>query len=238
MQVRIAMKYFTKKSLDFLKELEQNNDREWFHANKSRFQNDLEVPFRDLIENLIDEFQAIDPKIVITAKEAIFRIYRDVRFSSDKSPYKTHMSAIISAGGRKNLIVPGFYVELQKDKMMLYAGIYNPDTKTLEKIRYYIAEHGIEFKKLIADKDFVKVFGEIQGEKSKIIPKQFKEEFGSVKTVESHKVKLSDNAYKKLQALDQCCKLFQCENWLKARLKDENKHKDINDFIRDKLNNK
>ena len=63
------MKYFTKKSLDFLKELEQNNDREWFHANKSRFQNDLEVPFRDLIENLIDEFQAIDPKIVITAKE-------------------------------------------------------------------------------------------------------------------------------------------------------------------------
>lgn len=176
MQVRIAMKYFTKKSLDFLKELEQNNDRDWFHANKSRFQNDLEIPFRDFIENLIDEFQAIDPKIVITAKEAIFRIYRDVRFSNDKSPYKTHMSAIISAGGRKNLIVPGFYVELQKDKMMLYAGIYNPDTKTLEKIRYYIAEHGVEFKKLIADKDFVKVFGEIQGEKSKIIPKQFKED--------------------------------------------------------------
>lgn len=67
---------------------------------------------------------------------------------------------------------------------------------------------------------------------------EYEEEFGSVKTVESHKVKLSDNAYKKLQALDQCCKLFQCENWLKARLKDENKHKDINDFIRDKLNNK
>lgn len=167
--------YFTKETLSFLKGLTENNNRDWFNQHKEQFKKYAEVPFHQFVDKLIEKIKEIDPRITVTSKEAVFRIYKDIRFSKDKTPYKEHLSALISPGGRKDHTTPGLYFELSKDGLQIYSGIYQPDTKQLLKIRQYIADHLKEFKKAIADKRFVKRYGKILGEKNKVIPADLKE---------------------------------------------------------------
>ncbi len=169
------MSHFTKEFQTFFKELEKNNNREWFHANKKRYEAYVKKPFEEFIALMIDKLQAFDPAIVITPKDAIFRIHRDVRFSKDKSPYKVQVSAIISKGGRKDMSTPGIYLELNHEKFGIYSGAYMPDKHQLQGIREAIASDTKTFKKLIKAKAFVNKFGNIQGEKNKRIPKEFQE---------------------------------------------------------------
>jgi len=169
------MIYFDKACLAFFKELEKNNQREWFHANKKRYETDVKKPFERFIEVMIDKMQVIDPNIIITPKDAIFRIHRDVRFSKDKSPYKLHVSAAIAKGGRKDMASPGIYLELNHKHFGIYSGVYRPDKNQLQGIREGIASDPKTFKKLISAKSFVNKFGTIQGEKNKRIPKEFQE---------------------------------------------------------------
>ena len=167
--------YFTKNFLKFLKDLEKNNNRDWFKANKKRFDEDVKVPFENFIGVMIDKMQEKDPGIIITPKDAIFRIYRDVRFSKDKSPYKTQMSAILSKGGRKDMSTPGVYLEMSPGKFSIYSGAYMPDKNQLQGIREAIASDLKGFKKLINGASFKKKFGEIKGDKNKRLPKEFME---------------------------------------------------------------
>lgn len=167
------MSHFTKESLKFLKQLESNNNREWFTDNKQRYLEHIKEPFESFIGDLIEEMAPYFDGINITAKEAIFRIYRDVRFSKDKSPYKTKISAIVSPGGRKDKTIPGIYLEITAKTMGLYSGLYQPDTKQLKNVRYHIIHNMDEFKRLINETKFVKEFGEIQGEKNKRIASEF-----------------------------------------------------------------
>lgn len=167
--------FFTKEITSFLKELTENNNREWFNLNKDRFKKHAEQPFHLFIDKLIEKIKEKDPRITITSKEAVFRIYRDIRFSSDKTPYKEYLSALISPGGRKDPNTPGVYLELKKDGVNIYSGVYEPDPKQLLKIRKYIASHLKEFEKAITDKKFVKRFGKILGEKNKVLPAELKE---------------------------------------------------------------
>lgn len=169
------MAYFTRDFLDFFRELKENNDREWFNANKKRFKSNVEKPFLEFIQAAINRFQKYEPSILITPKEAVFRIYRDVRFSKDKSPYKDHMGAVVAPGGRKGDLMGGAYLELNGTGPKLYGGIYKPDKKKLENIRYHIAANQDEFSTLIEDPKFKKIFSEIQGEKNKRLPKEFDE---------------------------------------------------------------
>lgn len=169
------MKYFTNKTKKFLADLEVNNNRDWFHENKNLYKEHVEVPFEGFITDCIEGLRGDYPNMTLTPKEAIFRIYRDVRFSKDKSPYKTHASAIISPGGRKNYAIPGIYIELQANQINIYAGVYEPDKTSLEKIRQHIAKNAKQFQSLIEDKNFLKSYGEIKGNKSKILPKELKE---------------------------------------------------------------
>ena len=169
------MIFFEVDFLNFLADLEVNNNREWFNANKNRFKTKVETPFQTFIERMIVLLQKEDPRIKMTAKESIFRIYKDVRFSKDKSPYKTHMSALITAFGKKEISAPGFYLEFRADRFHIYSGIYEPGPEILHKIRTYIATHLNEFKKLYLSKSFIERFGEIRGEKNKVISKEFKE---------------------------------------------------------------
>jgi uncharacterized protein (TIGR02453 family) len=168
------MQYFSLKTQKFLGDLEINNNRDWFNENKSRFKEDIELPFEKFISDLIEELKKLNPNLNISAKEAIFRIYRDIRFSKDKTPYKIHMSAIISQGARKDYTSPGMYIELKANEIRLYFGVYEPDSKSLLRLRTFIAHHSIELNKLITAKKFIDTFGEIKGEKSKVIPKEFK----------------------------------------------------------------
>ncbi|MBK9960613.1 MAG: DUF2461 domain-containing protein [Saprospiraceae bacterium] len=168
------MIFFEVDFLNFLADLEINNNREWFNANKDRFKAKVEAPFHSFIGRVIELLQKENPKFTITPKEAIFRIYKDVRFSKDKTPYKTHMSALISSYGKKEISAPGLYLEFSADNLHIYSGIYQPDPQSLYKIRTHIAKNQKEFLKLYSSKSFTQTFDVIKGEKNKVIPAEFK----------------------------------------------------------------
>jgi uncharacterized protein (TIGR02453 family) len=124
---------------------------------------------------MIDRAAAVDDRFAGEAKDAIFRINRDIRFSKDKSPYKLQMGAVIAPGGRKEgMGIPGMYLELSPAHFRFYSGVYMPEKEVLYNIRDYIMKHSKELDKLVSDKEFVSKFGELRGEKNKVLPKEFK----------------------------------------------------------------
>jgi uncharacterized protein (TIGR02453 family) len=165
----------TKDTLQFLAELAANNEREWFHANKARYERDVKKPFEAFIGAVIERVQAVDPGVLILPKQAVFRINRDTRFSANKSPYKTHLSAVISPFGSKGKEYPGFYIHVEAEKMMLGGGAYFLEKDSLQKVRTVIAEEVAPFRKIIEAPDFVQRYGEVQGEKNKRLPADFQE---------------------------------------------------------------
>ncbi len=169
------MAYFTKDFLKFIKDLNKNNNRDWFNANKSRYIEHVKEPFEAFVQVMIDEMQKLDRNVLITPKDAIFRIYRDTRFSKDKTPYKTHISAIVSRGGRKNKSSPGIYIQFSAEDARIYSGAYELDKNALQNVREGITSNLKEFNSLINDRKFKNKFGEVLGEKNKRIPKEFQE---------------------------------------------------------------
>lgn len=123
-----------KQILAFLSELEKNNNREWFTENKSRYLEALEV-FRELAASLIEGISSFDPTLDgIDAKQSVFRIYKDVRFSKDKLPYKTHFGCWMTKGGRKSDDA-GYYFHLEPGKSFAAAGVWMPPAEQLKLIR-------------------------------------------------------------------------------------------------------
>lgn len=165
----------TKEFVAFFKELSQNNEKEWFHANKKRYEKQVKEPFYDLVQDVINKMQALDPQVNIQPKDAVFRINRDIRFSKDKSPYKTYVAAVVSRAGRKNTAIPGMYFHIAADELLIGGGCHQPDKDVLYAIRSAIAANPDRVKKLQKDKRFREVFGEIEGEKNKILPAEFKD---------------------------------------------------------------
>lgn len=161
----------TQKSLDFLKDLAKNNNRDWFHANKARYEADLKKPFEHFIGQIIQEVKKVDPRIIIDPKKAIFRINRDTRFSKDKSPYKTNVGAYIAPS--KDL--PGYYIHLDQGTFMLAGGAYSLEKEPLYQIRQHIARYPQQFQDIIQQADFLAKFETIQGEKNKKLPVEFQE---------------------------------------------------------------
>lgn len=169
------MAYFTPDFIEFFAELREHNTREWFTSQKKRYENQVKKPFEVFVAEMIRRMREINPAIVLEPKEAIFRIHRDTRFSADKTPYKTHMSAIIGEGGRKEFAKPGMYIELTNTYARVYSGVYEPSKEQLEALRYGIMDQTEAFNQLIADPQFVQFFETIRGERNKILPKPFKE---------------------------------------------------------------
>ena len=170
------MAYFTQDFIDFFKELTDNNQREWFHANKKRYETSVKKPFQSFVQLMIDRVQEVDKTVVIAPKDAIFRINRDIRFSADKTPYKTNVSAIVSSGGKKHKDVPnGMYFEFGADRASIYGGAYMLDKNQLQLVREGIASDLSGFEKLIKEKDFDTKFGGLHGDEHKRLPKEFKE---------------------------------------------------------------
>lgn len=111
----------------------------------------------------------------LEAKDCIFRINRDIRFSKDKTPYKLNRSAVLVEGGKKNHTTPGLYFEMGPEDVRVYGGVYQLDKDQLLEVREAIAENLDEFKKAYSDATFLDVFGEIHGDKNKVLPKHLKE---------------------------------------------------------------
>lgn len=167
------MSYFTEDFIAFFSELAQNNDKTWFEANKKRFEKSAKKPFEEFIGEMIARINAVDPSVAITPKDAIFRIYKDVRFSKDKSPYKTHLGAVISAGGRKDMITPGMYLQLDAEHVRIYGGLYMPSTQQVYQVRQAIAGNLQHFDALLNEKAFKEKYGAVSGEQHKRVPKEF-----------------------------------------------------------------
>jgi len=169
------MPYFEPQFLDFFKELAANNHKNWFDENRKTYETYVKNPFLVFIQDLIDALRKKGIEISPEAKNAIYRINRDVRFSKDKTPYKLFASALISETGKKDNSLPGFYVEFNPEKIAVFAGIYMPDKDQIFKIRTYIAQNLEQFSAIIYDPKFVQQYGTIQGESQVRIAKEFKE---------------------------------------------------------------
>ena len=142
-----------------------NNNREWFNANKGRWLA-IRADFEVFTQTLIDEMVKLDPSLGnLKAKSCMYRIYRDVRFSQDKRPYKTHIACFLPTGGRKNMGVPGYYLQLGQEDYGLHGncslggGIFMPSPEALFAIRQEIFYNIDEFKAIMAEPAYKKLFG-------------------------------------------------------------------------------
>lgn len=169
------MSWFTAEFESFFRELKVNNNKPWFDANKSRYELHVKKPFEKFVGDAIVRMQKYDPQCRIEPKDAIFRIYKDVRFAKDKTPYKVHASAIITKGGRKAMDEPGIYLEIGSGHLRVYGGVYMPSTDQLKAIRQEIQFNEDEFSKALADKRFAKFYKTIRGEQNKRLPAELTE---------------------------------------------------------------
>ena len=161
-----------KETLDFLKKLDKNNDREWFNEHKAAFTAAKEN-ITALTGYLIGQISKFDAEISGTLPEdCVFRIYRDIRFSKNKNPYKNNLGAYIAPGGRKSMS-PGYYYHIQPGQCFIAAGLHMPESSELLKVRKAIAERSDDFLKIVRSKSFKERFGELHGEKLKAMPKGF-----------------------------------------------------------------
>ena len=147
-----------KSTLDFIKNLKKNNEREWFDANKEKYLS-AKSNVDSFVEDVIKSFTSFDKSLAgLKAKDCVFRIYRDVRFSKDKSPYKTNMGAGINRGGKK-MEIAGYYLHIEPGKTMIAGGRWMPSADHLKKIRQEIDYNGKQLHKILSDKNFKKLFG-------------------------------------------------------------------------------
>jgi uncharacterized protein (TIGR02453 family) len=155
-----------KSTLAFLTKIKANNNRDWFEKNKG-----LYVAAKEDVEKSIDEIingiRKFDKRIPadLAAKKCVFRIYRDVRFSKDKRPYKNNLGASINPGGKKD-VSPGYYIHVQPGASFIAGGMWMPEAANLHKIRQEIDYNLKEFQKITNDKTFKKTFGTLSTEDS------------------------------------------------------------------------
>ncbi len=143
--------------LSFLAALKRNNNREWFEANREKFET-LKQDFINVVGQIIEGIGTADPAIKsLNAKDCIFRQYRDIRFSKDKTPYKTHIGAYMNKGGKKTNTA-GYYIHIEPGQSLIAGGLYHPETVHLRNVRQEIDYNLREWEQLTGDKNFKKYF--------------------------------------------------------------------------------
>jgi uncharacterized protein (TIGR02453 family) len=153
----------------FLRELRDNNNRPWFHARKERY-DALQQAFLAEVQELIDRIASFDPELSgLEAKDCFFRIYRDIRFSPDKSPYKTHLGAYMARGG-KNSEYAGYYFHLEPDGSLLSGGIWMPPSPLLKRLRKDIYDQMDEFATILEEPSFKETFSALEGDTLSRLP--------------------------------------------------------------------
>jgi len=155
---------FSMAGIRFLARLKKNNNRQWFSKHKSEYEDSVKLPMQSLIATLKSLVAKFAPEFDLHPKRSIFRIYRDTRFSKDKTPYKTHVAAVFHLKGSWQESA-GFYIHIEPGGVYLGGGIYMPDGSQLKKIRAAIAEKSDEFLSIIQSSAFKKRFGQVEGDK-------------------------------------------------------------------------
>jgi uncharacterized protein (TIGR02453 family) len=169
-------------TLKFLSQLKKNNNKPWFDAHRAQYEA-ARIDFSNFIQLLIEALQKSDTTITgITAKDSQFRINRDVRFSKDKRPYKDNFGAFIARGGKKSIFA-GYYFHLAPGNSFIGGGLWQPEPANLKKVRQEIDYNWDEFKSIVTNKNFKKIFGDLyKGEDMSLkrMPKGYAEDHPAI----------------------------------------------------------
>ena len=160
-----------KRILSFLENLKQNNNRDWFNEHKEEY-NELRSYFEERVDELIKLLLPYDEELAgLKASDCMYRIYRDIRFSYDKTPYKTYFSAYMAKGGKKS---PrgGYYLHIEPGNCIL-SGVWSPEPKLLRQLRQAVFDNVEEFQEIMEHPDFKRMYQGLDGEKLKIVPRPF-----------------------------------------------------------------
>lgn len=165
--------YFSPQAIQFLRGLVRNNRRDWFNARKDVYERELKEPLLALIEEINGELMDFAPEHIRPAPKCMFRIYRDTRFSPDKTPYKKHVSAWWARQGLEKKSGGGFYFHLSARELVIAAGVYMPEREQLLAIRSHLMEHHEEFRQLSNARKLHKLMNEFDGLRLSRPPKGF-----------------------------------------------------------------
>lgn len=214
----------TKEALQFLEDLVANNNTDWMHANKKRYEQ-YKKDYHAFIAGLLAEMKTLDPKLDdLEVKNCTFRINRDIRFSKDKSPYRTNMGVWFTQNKfRKNS--PGYYVHFEKGNCFIAGGVWCPEPSELKQIRREIAFFHDDLEKIVADASFKKEYGDLSREAENVLKKAPKDFDPNHPAIEFLKLK----SFTASQPIDE--KLFTDKNFNKTVAQKLIALKPLNDFL-------
>jgi uncharacterized protein (TIGR02453 family) len=164
---------FPQEGIDFFRRLSRNNRREWFLPRKAVFEERVKQPMRELVEALDAALARFAPEHVTDPERAIYRFYRDTRFSPDKSPYKDRIAATFPRRGLTRHEGASYYFSVSHKEVAIGGGVYMPTPETLAAMRRDIATRHEEFRRILAARALRSLFGEMQGEALSRVPKGF-----------------------------------------------------------------
>ncbi len=169
-------------TLQFLRDLTAHNDKPWFEANKPRYET-AKKNVEDIVTKILEGCAAFEPALAdLKAKQCVFRIYRDVRFSKNKDPYKNNMGAWFNKGGKKAPFA-GYYLHIEPGNSFLAGGLYMPESAILKNVRQEIDYNADEFKGILSSPKFKKTFGGLTDHKLKTTPKGYDKEHPEIETL-------------------------------------------------------
>jgi len=166
---------FTPKGLQFFRQLERNNDRDWFAARKGVYEAEVKGPMLAVVAAINEELRSFAARLVTEPKRALYRIYRDTRFAKDKTPYKDHQGAMFFDARLSKNAAAGFYVGVSHKELDVAGGMYMPGPDELAAVRAAIANKPKEIEKITSDKSLAKLAGPLRGAKLARLPKGFEE---------------------------------------------------------------
>jgi uncharacterized protein (TIGR02453 family) len=170
---KAAFTAFPEEGLRFLRSLKRNNNRDWFNRHKATYETALKRPMEELIVALSADFARFAPEMIATPKASSYRIYRDTRFSADKSPYKTHVAAVFPRSGLAKHEGAGFYLHVSPAEVLIGGGFYMPSPEDLQAVRMHIAENHAALRRVLRARAFVTVLGTLEGERLSRVPRGF-----------------------------------------------------------------
>jgi uncharacterized protein (TIGR02453 family) len=164
---------FPPEALTFLRSLKRNNRRDWFLAHRDDYDTYVRGPMLEIVQRLADDMRAFAPEIVCDPKTAVYRIYRDVRFSPNKAPYKTHIAASFPTRGLPKHEGAGLYFHVSPTEVWVGGGMYAPQTAQLQAVREHIAQHVRRLRAIVESPGFRKTVGTLDGERLQRVPRGF-----------------------------------------------------------------
>jgi uncharacterized protein (TIGR02453 family) len=164
---------FSAGTLRFLRALKRNNRREWFNAHRDDYEAHVRQPMTAIVERLAIDFRAFAPELVASPKTSMYRIYRDTRFSENKTPYKTHIAAVFPTRGLLKHEGAGVYFHVSPDDVWIGGGMYSPEAPQLQSVREHIAANVRKLRTIVESPGFRRRVGKLEGERLQRVPRGF-----------------------------------------------------------------